>query len=113
MENIMVNNQLETVGNDRDIVDIIEKSCGYDFAKFIKNRLSMPQEITPELVEKVLRNSDFYSYESSLDDWNCIGNDVVEICDSMVEYIEDAKRIDKNKIYDKFVEIRDKIQENL
>ena len=34
MRNVYVNGSVETIGNDRDIIDIIRENCGSDFADF-------------------------------------------------------------------------------
>ena len=112
MRNVYVNGNVETIGNDRDIIDIIRENCGSDFADFMEYRLSH-MEISKEQKEEILRNSDYYSYEASLDDWNFCGNDIVEECEKQMEYIEEAKRINKDKLYNAFLNIRKIIQNNL
>ena len=34
MTNVYVNENVETIGSDRDIIDIIREHCGSDFANF-------------------------------------------------------------------------------
>ena len=109
MRNIYVNGSVETIGNDRDIIDIIRENCGSDFADFMEYRLNH-MELSNEQKEEILRNSDYYSYEESLDDWNFCGNDIVEECEKQMEYIEEAKRINKDTLYNAFVDIRKMIQ---
>ena len=115
MENVCINGKIETIGNDRDIVDIVRACCGDDFATLIDNRLNVPleQSITPELIETCLQRTDFYSYEASLDNWNCIANDVLDECEKQIDYIEESKRIDKSKLYDSFVKIARLIRSEL
>ena len=38
MDNVIVNGRLETIGSDRDIIDIIRESCGDDFANYVEER---------------------------------------------------------------------------
>ena len=109
MRNIYVNGSVETIGNDRDIIDIIRDNCGSDFADFMEYRLSH-MELSNEQKEEILRNSDYYSYEASLDDWNFCGNDIIEECEKQMEYMEEAKRINKDTLYNAFVDIRKMIQ---
>ena len=111
MENVYVNGNVETIGSDRDIIDIIRENCGSDFANFMEYRLNH-MEISNEQKEEILRNSDYYSYEESLDDWNCCGNDIIEECEKQIEYMEDAKRINKDRLYSAFLNIK-KIVENI
>ena len=112
MNNVYVNGRIETIANDRDIVDIIRECCGDDFASYVENRLNC-RELTAEEKRQVLENSDYYSYESSLDAWNCAGNDIVEECEKQIEYMEEAKRINKDRLYNAFLNIRKIIQNNL
>jgi len=109
MNNVYVNGRIETIANDRDIVDIIRECCGDDFASYVENRLNC-RELTEEEIKQVLENSDYYSYEASLDAWNCCGNDIVEECEKQIEYMEEAKRINKDTLYNAFVDIRKMIQ---
>ena len=60
--------------------------------------------------EEVLRNSDYYSYEESLDDWNFCGNDIIEECEKQMEYIENSKRINKEVLYNSFLTIIKRLQ---
>ena len=109
MRNIYVNGSVETIGNDRDIIDIIRDNCGSDFADFMEYRLNH-MELSNEQKEEILRNSDYYSYELSLDAWNCAGNDIIEECEKQIEYMEEAKRMNKDTLYNAFVDIRKMIQ---
>ena len=109
MNNVYVNGRIETIANDCDIVDTIREYCGDDFASYVENRLNC-RELTEEEIKQVLENSDYYSYEASLDAWNCCGNDIVEECEKQMEYIEEAKRINKDTLYNAFMDIRKMIQ---
>ena len=109
MNNVYVNGRIETIANDRDIVDIIRECCGDDFASYVENRLNC-RELTEEEIKQVLENSDYYSYEESLDDWNCAGNDIIEECEKQIKYMEETKRINKDTLYNAFVDIRKMIQ---
>ena len=111
MTNVYINGNVETIGNDRDIIDIIRENCGSDFANFMEYRLSH-MELSNEQKEEILRNNDYYSYEASLDAWNCVGNDIVEECEKQIEYMEEAKRINKDRLYNAFLNIK-KIVENI
>ena len=50
MNNVYVNGRIETIANDRDIVDIIRECCGYDFASYVENRLNC-RELTEEEIK--------------------------------------------------------------
>ena len=109
MNNVYVNGRIETIANDRDIVDIIRECCGDDFASYVENRLNC-RELTEEEIKQVLENSDYYSYEASLDAWNYCGNDIVEECEKQMEYIENSKRINKEVLYNSFKTIVNRVQ---
>ena len=105
MENISINGTIETIASDRDITDIIRNTCGGDFANFIEQRLYRPLEISQELREQIISESDYYSYEASLDNHNCVFNDILEECKTQIDYIEESKRIDKQKLFESFGKI--------
>ena len=109
MNNVYVNGRIETIANDCDIVDIIRECCGDDFASYVENRLNC-RELTAEEKRQVLENSDYYSYETSLDAWNCAGNDIIEECEKQMEYIENSKRINKEVLYNSFKTIVNRVQ---
>jgi len=113
MENIIVNNKIETVGSDKNIVDIIKENCGYEFADFIEQRLNKPIEISQNLIDKILSESDYYTYEKSLDNHNCIFNDILDECENQIEYIQDSKRIDKQKLCGSFNKILNIVSEEI
>ena len=113
MENIIINGQIETIGSDRDIVDIIRNACGNDFARFMEERLYKPMEISQGLKERIFAESDYYSYEAILDSHNCTFNDILEECENQIEYIEECKRIDKNKLLESFEKIIELVQSEI
>lgn len=118
MDNVLVNGKIETIGSDRDIIDIIRESCGNDFARYVEERfcfdltdlnqlyLRLDDKECEKLESDVLSQTDYHSYESTLDEWNCVGNDIIEECEKQIDYIENAKRIDKNKLWKSFKEIK-------
>jgi len=75
-----------------------------DLKNLITNRLGsdVGYEIQ-ELIEQADYTSrkvetDLDSYESSLESWNCAGNDILDIIDNLKSYISDAKKIDRDKL---------------
>ena len=113
MENISINGTIETIGSDRDIIDIIRTTCGDDFARFMEERLWRPIEISQELRERIFAESDYYAYEASLDSHTCTFNDILEECENQIEYINEAKRIDKNKLLESFEKIIELVQSEI
>ena len=113
MKIINIKGVLEIIGNDKDIVDIIRNNCGDDFAQLIKERLYKPLEISQELRDKILQESDYYSYEMTLDSYNCVFNDILEECEKNTGYIKESKRIDKYKLLESFERINTLIQNEI
>lgn len=65
----------------------------------MQKRLNGEREYIPEEIESVLKQTDYYSYVAELvDNWNCIGNDVIDECEEQIDYIENTKRINKETI---------------
>lgn len=112
MRLIAIKDTVEVIDSDRDIIDIIRLYCGSDFASFVEYRLNHT-EVSDEQREEILKDSDFYSYEASLDEWNCCGNDIIEECESQLQYIEESKRIDRNRIDKSFRNIQRMIHQIL
>lgn len=118
MDNVLVNGKIETIRSDRDIIDIIRESCGNDFANYVEERfcfdladlnqlyLRLDDKECEKLESDVLSHTDYHNYESTLDEWNCAGNDIIEECDKQIDYIKNAKRVDKNKLWESFKEIK-------
>ena len=113
MENISINGMVETIGNDRDIVDIIRNNCGNDFARFMEERLCKPLEISQELRERIFAESDYYAYEASLDSHTFTFNDILDECNKQIEYIKEAKRIDKYRLLESFENIINFVQSEI
>ena len=118
MDNIIVNGRLETIGSDKDIIDIIRESCGNDFAKYVEERfcfdltdlnqlyLRLDDKECEKIESDILSQTDYHNYESTLDEWNCVGNDIIKECDKQIDYIKTAKRVDKNKLWESFKEVK-------
>ena len=113
MRVVKVNNELEMIGNDRDILDVIEKNCGIDFRYEVENRLNKPTEITNELIEEVLESNDFYSHINKLDDNDCAFNDILVECENQLEYIENAKNISRDELQSGFELIADIVNKQI
>ena len=61
MNNVYVNGRIETIGSDRDIVDIIRECCGDDFASYVENRLNC-RELTEEEINLYKKLSEISSH---------------------------------------------------
>ncbi|WP_099467781.1 hypothetical protein [Konateibacter massiliensis] len=104
MENIALNNgQTVLIGSNRDIVEVVEEHCSYELASLISSRIV---DIDAErLYAEERAQTDADSYLSDLESKECCLRDVLEIAEGLTEYIEDAKRINKDTIYQKINEL--------
>ena len=54
---------------------------------------------------KLKFNSDMTAYESQLDELNCLNNDILDELNSICEYMEESKRINKEQIYSRLQKV--------
>ncbi|WP_024348503.1 hypothetical protein [Lacrimispora indolis] len=104
MENIALNNgQTVLIGSNKDIIEAIETHCSYELASLISAKLI---DIDAEkLYAQERAQTDADSYLSDLESKECCLRDVLEIAEGLTDYIEEAKRINKDMIYQKLNEI--------
>lgn len=104
MENIALNNgKTVLIGSDRDIVETIEAHCGYELASLISSK--MVDVDKEKLYAQERAQTDADSYLSDLESKECCLRDVLEIAEGLTDYMEEAKRINKDTIYQKLNEI--------
>ena len=104
MENIALNSgETVLIGSNKDIVEAIETHCSYELASLISSKLvDVDRE---KLYAEERAQTDADSYLSDLESKECCLRDVLEIAEGLTEYIEDAKRINKDTIYQKLNEL--------
>ena len=87
------------IGSNRDIINAIEEHCSYELASLISSKIiDIDAE---ELYARERADTDADSYLADLESKECCLRDVLEILEQLTEYIEEAKRINKDTIYQK------------
>ena len=94
---INVNNKNVCILNDDDIVYHIEQNCGYELAGMMEERLVMDDYETKLAREKSCTDEE--AYLSQLESIECCLRDILEEAEKQQEYLEESKKIDRNKIY--------------
>ncbi|WP_342759448.1 hypothetical protein [Kineothrix sedimenti] len=104
MENIALNSgKTVLIGSNRDIIEAVETHCSYELAGLISSKLV---DVDAEkLYAQERAQTDADSYLSDLESKECCLRDVLEIAEGLTDYIEEAKRINKDMIYQKLNEI--------
>ena len=100
---IYVNDESHIIMNDSDIIGIVDQYCGYELSQIIGSKIVDIDEKKLLAVEKA--KTDEESYLSSLESAECCLRDILDIVEEMSGYIEDSKRINKDKIWSKMQEI--------
>lgn len=100
---IYVNDESHIIINDADIVDIIEKYCGRELSQIVESKMVDVDE--KKLLAEEKAKTDEESYLASLESVERCLRDILEIAEEVSGYIEDSKRINKDKIWGKMQEI--------
>ena len=110
MENIVLNSgQTVLIGSNKDIVEAIETHCSYELASLISSK--MVDVDKEKLYAQERAQTDADSYLSDLENIQGCLRDVLELIEGLMDYMKDTKRVDKDKIYLRLIEI-EKIIEN-
>lgn len=104
MEVIELNNgKIILVDSNKDILEAVEEYCSRELSSLISNKLvDVDKE---KLYAESRAATDADNYLSSLESVNSLMNDVINELEEITEYMEDTKRVDKNKIYQKLFNI--------
>ena len=94
---INVNNENVCILNDNDIIYHIEQNCGYELAEMLKDRLIIDDYETKLAREKSMTDEE--SYCAQVESMGCCLRDILDEVEKQKEYLEDAKKIDRTKIY--------------
>ena len=103
MDVIYVNDESHIIMSDSDIVEIVDQYCGHELSQIVGNKMVDIDEKKLLAAEKA--RTDEESYLASLESAECCLRDILEITEGISKYIEDSKRINKDKIWDKMQEI--------
>lgn len=85
--------------NPQEVKNLIEQNMGNDIA-FLIQELIDAANYTEKKVD-----TDLDSYEASLESWNCVGTDILEIIQKCDTYLRESKRIDRDTIFHMMNEI--------
>lgn len=83
----------------------IEEQCGSEAAIFVQDLIDKADYTTRKL------DTDLNSYEGSLEEWNTVGNDILETTEKINTYLKKSKRIDRDTIFKMINEIKRTINE--
>ena len=104
MENIALNNgETVLIGSNKDIVEAIETYCSYELASLISSKMVDIDEGKLYAQERAMTDAD--SYLSDLENIQGCLRDVLEIVEELTNYMEVAKRTNKDTIYQKLNDI--------
>jgi hypothetical protein len=100
---LQTKNGVRTVCSQEDLYDIVDEMCGEEVSSYIRNNFETSVDRifqNPDLVDEILERTDYFSYESSLDEHNSTFCEIRDITDDMMVYLQDAKKLDRNKLYE-------------
>lgn len=83
------------------------KSISYDLFEYINQLKTDADYITKKI------NSDLTAYEGQLETYTFLMSDIIGTLEKIVDYIQDTKRIDKQKILSNINNILKEINNNL
>lgn len=89
---LLLDGSYEFINNEQQIQRLIAEKLGNDVGEQIEQLIENANYVKQKI------NTDLESYESSLEEWNCVGNDILDIIDNLKSYISDSKRIDRYKL---------------
>lgn len=100
---IYINNDSHIIMSDSDIVEIVDQYCGYELSQIIESKMVDIDE--KKLLAEEKAKTDEESYLASLESCECCLRDILDIVETGIGYIEDSKRINKDKLYEMFQNI--------
>ncbi len=101
---------VETIFEPKDFKYLVEKHMGWDADKYFENLISELQEQADYTQAKV--DTDLESYEASLESNTRCMNDILDDLKAM-ETILNAKRMDKQKLFNLIEQIETKINNQI
>lgn len=105
------NGTIVAIGSNKDIVDIVETYCGHELSQLLLPKLvEVDKDI---LYAREKAHTDCDAYLSSLESKETALRDILEIAESLINYIEDSKRINKDTINKKVIEFINMIENEL
>ena len=93
------------------LLDVIEKGCGYDFARYIGDVFKDMDEQIAYARQEV--DTDLRSYEASLESYHSTMNDIVNQMDELIKQMLESSRMRKDKIIKKLEDMRSQLNDEL
>ncbi len=92
-----------TMLDEKDLCQVIDKYISREVAEYVADRIS--EVNIAEYKAELEVQTDLRNYEQSCENWHTLVQDKSEELEEIIQYMEESKRIDKQKIYDKLVRI--------
>lgn len=86
------NGETEIINDIEDIQEVVYNHLGDDVS------IALKELCANNSYEQKRFDSDMIAYESQLDEYNCAMNDIIDVTESLVEYVTEAKKLDRKKI---------------
>lgn len=101
MQNILLNNgQSVIIGPNKDIIEAVQEHCSHELASLINGEFEKIEEFDKEQIYQEARaDTDADSYLSDLGSRECCLRDILEAAEELTDYIEDSKRLNKDKLW--------------
>lgn len=104
MENIALNSgETVLIGSNKDVIEVVEEHCSYELASLISSKLVDVDAEKLYAQERAMTDAD--SYLSDLENIQGCLRDVLGIAEGLTNHMKEAKRINKDMIYQKLNEI--------
>lgn len=103
MKTLMTPEGQMTLLDDRDLCQVIDRYVGREVAEYVAEKIS--DRNIAEYKAELEVDTDLRSYEQSCENWHTLVQDKSEELEEIIQYMEESKRIDKQKIYNKLVSI--------
>jgi len=111
MEVTVINGNNVLVNGMNDCVDYIAEHMGYDFAQTVFGIYNGGAEDLKQ--EKEALRYEMRGYEFSCEEYHRMLRDTVEELESVIKYVVESKRIDRNKLSKSVKSIKDSIWNNI
>lgn len=92
-----------TMLDEKDLYQVIDKYVGREIAEYVSNRI-LEVNISEYKAELEVEN-ETRVYAQQCENWHTFVLDKSEELEEVIQYIEESKRIDKQRIYNKLVKI--------
>ena len=112
MQNVVLKyGTIVTIGSDKDLVEIIEAYCGEELAGLVASKISDID--TEQLYAKARANTDADSYLASLEEKENLLRETVEQLNDINKHLEEAKRVNRDFIYQEINKISEMLVREL